>query len=257
MKGRILGVCILLLCGIARFPLESAMTRQRQSSHFNGFTQNAHLRQQVGQSGMVAILGGMRSSVADLLWIRAHMAWSNVEWGRMKYLFDGVTTLQPRSVMFWDISSWHMAYNASVYCAEDQTQPPDVRVVNQQQYFRVGEDYLLRGIEANPDSWELYSSLGTLYRDKLHDPCKAAAAFAEAAKRPDHLAYVERFAAYMLADCPDHQQEAYEQLLAFYNLGEQEWLPTLLKKLQVLERKLAIPPERRVPIPPKFRLPPE
>jgi hypothetical protein len=41
----------------------------------------------------------------------------------MKVLFDAVTALQPRNMTFWDMSAWHMAYNASVAALNDESQP--------------------------------------------------------------------------------------------------------------------------------------
>jgi hypothetical protein len=124
-------------------------------------------------------------------------------------------------------------------------------------YWKLGEDYLLRGIENNPDSWLLYERLGGLYKDKYKDLCKAAEAYSEGAKRPGALTFIRRFGAAFLADCPGREQEAYEQMLALYKEGEKEWLPLLLDKLQRVERKLGIPKDQRVYIPPKYRLPPE
>ena len=253
MKGRIVGVLVLLVWGIVKLPIETGMTRARNADRFHGFAQTASLREQAGQAGVIAVFGGLRSTVADLLWIRAHIAWQSVEWGRMKYLFDVVTALQPQRVNFWDMAAWHMAWNASVAAERDETVPEFQRLKNKEDYHKLGEDFLLRGISANPDSWELYDRLGGLYRDKFRDHYKAHLAYKEAALRPDRLEYVDRFAVYELADSPGHEKEAYEQLLALYNRGKQEWLPTLLKKLQLMEIKLGVPPEQRVYIPPESR----
>jgi hypothetical protein len=43
------------------------------------------------------------------------------------------------------------------------------------------------------------------------------------------------------------EREAYDQLRALYDSGEQERLPTLIRRLKELEIKLDIPPERRLP----------
>jgi hypothetical protein len=59
-----------------------------------------------------------------------------------------------------------------------------------------------------------------------------------------------RFAAYMLADCPGHEREAYERLLKYYQMGEDERLPTLLTKLAELQEKLSVPPDQRIYTPP-------
>ena len=73
--------------------------------------------------GFLAALSGFRAVVADLLWIQAHTAWENTDWGRMKLLFDTVTTLQPRAIVFWEGAAWHMAWNASVAALENRSEP--------------------------------------------------------------------------------------------------------------------------------------
>lgn len=256
MKGRVLGILVLLVWGVVKAPFEAGLTAKMQDARLGGFVPSASLRQQSGQAGFLAALGGLRAAVADLLWIRAHIAWQDVQYGRVKLLFDTCLAMQPRRVQFWDTGAWHMAWNGAAHMQntiQDQTE----RRAKMMEFFRIGEDYLLRGIESNPDSWELYDRLGYLYRDKFKDPMKASLAYDEASKRPKHFDYTRRFAAYELSKVPGKEREAYERLLALYREGEQEWLDTLLKRLQIMERKLQIPLDQRVPIPPKYRLPPE
>lgn len=258
MKGRLLGIAVLVAWGLIKTPIEIRMTEEREQERFGGFKLTANLREQAGQAGFVAVLGGLRAPVADMLWIKAHNAWGDVQYGRMKLLFDVCTSLQPRRENFWDMAAWHMAWNGSVNVERDPLfRTDEERQKEVEKYWKLGEDYLRHGIENNPDSWLLWERLAGLYWQKMKDHCKAAQAYAEAAKRPGHLPYVRRLAAIYLADCPGHEREAYEKLLGLYHEGQQEWLPTLLQKLQLLERKLGIPKEQRVDIPPKDRLPPE
>lgn len=261
MKGKILGICVIVVWGVIKSPLEFRHAAALQEKRLGGYKPTASLRQQAGQAGFIAALGGLRAAVADLLWIRAHTAWQDVQYGRMKLLFDVCTALQPRRELFWDIASWHMAWNGSAY-VENRRNDADTGVTSDEDrrrrmrdFYRIGEDYLLQGIQNMPDSWVLYDRLGTIYRDKFKDPCRAAVAFEEASKRPGRLDYVRRFAVYMLAECPGREQEAYEKLLALYHESEREWLPGLLVRLQELEIKLGIPKEKRVYIPPEDRLP--
>lgn len=259
MKGRILGIIVLLIWGTVKLPIETRMAAEQKANRFGGFKLTATLRQQAGQAGFLATLGGLRAAVADLLWIRAHVAWQSTQWGKMKLLFDVCTSLQPRRGMYWDNAAWHMAWNASVYAMNDKEHVPEQveRYRNQQNYFKLGEDYALRGIENNPDNWELYLRLGLIYKDKFKDLAKAAVAYEEAAKRPGRLDYVRREASYLVADIPGREEEAYKKLRELYDMGEHEWLPTLLKKIQLLERKLKIPQTERVYIPTEDRLPPD
>lgn len=259
VKGRILGFVVLLIWGMVKLPIETSIAAEQKANHFGGFKLTSNLRQQAGQAGFLATLGGLRAAVADLLWIRAHVAWQSTQYGKMKLLFDVCTALQPRRGMYWDNAAWHMAWNASVYAANDVEHVPEPieRRRNQENYFKLGEDYALRGIENNPDNWELYLRLGLIYKDKFKDLTKAALAYEEAAKRPGRLDYVRREACYLIADIPGREEEAYKKLRELYDTGENEWLPTLLKKIQLLERKLKIPQTQRVYIPARDRLQPD
>ncbi|HYR58122.1 MAG TPA: hypothetical protein VEO95_05815, partial [Chthoniobacteraceae bacterium] len=221
------------------------------AAFFRGAKLDLSLRERVGQMGFLAALSGFRALVADALWIHANMAWERTEWGTMKLDFDTVTTLQPRCVLFWEMAAWHMSANASVAALENRKQPREaLRIKAQREYWKLGEDYLRRGIANNPESPKLHVALGNLYADRIGDHCKAAAEYAEAAKLPKAPVYVHRFAAYQLAQCPGHEREAYELLLSYYKLGEDERLPTLLKWLGYLQEKLNVPPEQKVYIPP-------
>src|SRR5947208_5810070 len=99
--------------------------------------------------------------------MQAHVAWEETAWGRVLLLFRQATTLQPRSILFWDMAAWHMAWNASAAALRDQKQPRQaLRVKAQREYFSIGRDLLERGIRNNPDKPQLYESLARLYQDK-------------------------------------------------------------------------------------------
>jgi len=241
---------ILLLFGAVRLPIEVRLNQEYRAGFFHGAKLNLSLRQQIGQVGFLAALGGFRALVADGLWIQAHMDWTRTEWGKMLFLFNNVTALQPRNVMFWDTAAWHMAWNASVAAFNDPNEPHlALRLKRQHEYFMIGKDLLERGIQNNPDHYKLYESLGNLLRDKLKDHCAAAVQFANASKFHDSPGYEVRFAAYELSQCPGHEREAYTELLRLYRVGEKEWLPTLLSRLKYLQEHLNIPPSQRVNIP--------
>lgn len=247
MNRLVTAIAALLVFGAAKLPLERTLMKEHRAAHFHSAELNLDLREQIGQGGFIAALSGFRSFVADMLFIRSHIAWENTEWGRMKLLFDASTSLQPRATMFWESAAWHMAYNASVAALEDPNQPREaLRIKAQREYFKLGEQYLLRGTKFNPDRAVLFDRLGLLYQDKFKDPCKAAWAYGEAEKRPDAMPYVRRLAVYNLARCPGHEREAYEKLKELFNRGPDERLPTLLKRIDELQDKLNIPAAERI-----------
>jgi hypothetical protein len=241
-------IAIVFGFGAIRLPMEHNLLAQHRQSHFGAVEFNLGLREQIGQLGFIAALSGFRSIVADVLFIQAHVAWEQTQWARVLFLLRQVTTLQPRSVLFWDMAAWHMAWNASVAAMNDRAQPRlALRLKAQREYFDLGKDFLERGIRNNPEKPQLYESLARLYKEKYNDHAHASEFFAEAAAVPGAPSYDKRFAAYELSYCEGREQEAYQALRRLYDMGEKERLPTLITRLKFLEDKLQIPPEKRIP----------
>jgi len=247
---RFTAVLLLAVAGAALLPLQISLDRAAKAAHFRKTNLDLDLRERVGQMGFLAALSGFRSPLASFLWIEAHTAWERTEWGRMAGLFDTVTTLQPRSILYWDMAAWHMAWNASIAALNDDKQPSEaLRIRAQRQYFDLGKAILERGIRNNPDRYNLYLQLGVLLRDKFEDHCGAADAFLKAAEFPDAPAYTKRFAGYEMAKCAGREHEAYELLRSLYLKGESHRLPTLINLLRTMEKDLDIPEAERVKSP--------
>jgi len=238
---------VLLVFGAVRLPVERSLEDARREAHLQTATLNLELRDRIGQLAFAAALSGFRSLVAAFLWIEAHTAWEETAWGRMAGLFQSVTALQPRSLIYWDLASWHMAWNASVAALENPREPSEfLRRRAEREYHELGRDFLERGIANNPDHHLLHERLGIMLRDKFADHCGAAEAFAAAAARPGAPAYVKRLAAYELAACAGREADAYQRLRELYLLGEEERLPRVLSLLHELEIELGIPPADRL-----------
>lgn len=250
MRRILLVLLIVLAFGAAKLPAERALTAANRRLHLRAVELGLDLREQIGQLGFVAALSGFRSLVADVLFIQAHVAWERTEWGQVLFLFQQVTTLQPRAVLFWDMAAWHMAWNASAAALRDPAQPRiALRVKAQREFIALGRDFLERGIRNNPDRSQLYEALGRLYRDKYNNHERASEYFEKAAELPGAPSYAKRFAAYELSYCEGREREAYEQLYQLYLAGERERLPTLITRLKFLEKKLDIPLNQRIPEP--------
>ena len=236
------------LFGAAKLPAEHSISAVHRRLQVRTVAFDLGLREQIGQLGFIAALSGFRSLIADALFIQAHVAWERTEWGRVLFLFRQVTTLQPRAILFWDMAAWHMAWNASTAAVNDSAQPRlALRIKAQREYFQLGKDFLERGIKNNPDRPQLYEAMARLYRDKYCDHELAAEFFGKAASLPGAPSYAKRFAAYELSQCQGHEREAYERLSVLYAAGDNERLPTLIRRLKDLEIKLDIPAEQRIP----------
>jgi len=244
----LLVLVILIMVGAIKLPVERDLAVIHRQEHFRGVEFNLDLREKLGQLGFIAALSGFRAIVADGLFIQAHVAWERTEWSRVLLLFRHVTTLQPRSILFWDMAAWHMAWNASVAAMNDRAQPRlALRVKAQRQYFALGKDFLERGIKNNPDRPQLYETLARLYKEKYKDHERASEFFAKAAALPGAPRYEKRFSTYELSYCEGREREAYERLRKIYDEGEKERLPTLITRLKFLENKLGIPQDQRIP----------
>lgn len=247
MLRPLLALLFLAVVGLARLPVETALNAEQRAAGFHSARLGMDLRARLGQTGFMAALSGCRAVVADLLCIQAHAAWERVEWGRMNWLFETATSLQPKALFIWEMAAWHMGYNASRAAREDARWTRESqRQRAERQYLLIARGYLERGIAANPTEPKLYELLGSLERDKFHDPLAASLAYAAGAAQPGARSYLKRFAAYALAQVPGREVEAHARLRALYDLGTQEHLPTLLKELRRLEEKLGLPAEQRI-----------
>jgi hypothetical protein len=239
-------VVILALIAVIFLPtklnLESDLARQCVATG----PLNIDVRERIGQTAFIAVLGGFRSVIADLLFIDAHAAWERTDWTHLLLRLRQATELQPQAIMFWDIAGWHMAWNASIAAENDESKPPTERKRSSREYIELGRDFLNRGIAFNPNKPQLYEALARLQRDRLHDHAGAAENFYNASQLPGCAAYDERFSAYELSACEGREREAYERLRALYLRGERERLPALIGHLKKLEEKLNIPIDRRV-----------
>lgn len=243
----------LIVFGLIRLPLERSLAAGQSEAFLRSSPLNLGVRDQLGQMSYAAALSGFRSLVAAFLWIEAHTAWEQTAWGRMAGLFRTVTTLQPRSLVYWDLSSWHMAWNAAIAARNNPEEPSEfLRRRAEREYQMLGKEFLEQGIANNPGRYLLHERLGMLLRDKFNDHAGAAAAFGQAASMEGAPAYVERLAAYELAAVEGKEREAYEKLREIHDRGAEERKPRVLALLHELEEKLEIPAaERRVPLPPE------
>jgi hypothetical protein len=241
----------LFVSGAIKLPIERDLHAQNRSAlgeHWRGVALGLDLREQLGQIGFVAVLGGFRSVIADVFFIEANVAWERAEWGRVLLFLRQATTLQPRAVLFWDMAAWHMGWNASVAALNDRSPSRlALRIKAQREYLALAKDFLERGIRNNPEQPQLYETLARLYRDKYHDHERASEFFAKASALSGAMSYDRRFSAYELSYVEGREREAHERLRLLYDAGKNERLPTLIGRLKFLEDKLDISRDQRIP----------
>ncbi len=247
MRIQLLGFVAVLLLGVVRFPFEHVLHKRLQGAGFQQVNLDLEMRDQLGQSAFIAAFSGFRALVGAFFWIEAYDAWTRTDWGRMNFLMNSTVSLQPRSVTYWTIAAWHMAWNAGVAAREDKSVAREsLRIRAEREYWDIGESYYVRGLKANPDSWEMHQQYAFFLEQKRKDHCAAAEYYAKAAEFAEAPGYVARMAAIQLAQCPGREREAYEKLRALYLASEGNRLPTLLRLLREFENRLEIPPDLRL-----------
>jgi len=191
---------LLLVWGGIKVPWEKKMTESQRSTMygFSGPTAVA-IREKVGQGLALAMLGGFRGLAANALMLEAHVAWEDQQWVRVRSALELATMLQPRVAVFWDMASWHLAWNAAVSAEQYSGEPNETRRrMEARRWVEAGRDLLERGTKAVPEKALLFQRLGDLYWQRMGDYNSAARCYREALTKGDAPPYLERFVGYAL-----------------------------------------------------------
>lgn len=251
-KPILLALVIIVITGVVRLPLEAGLERELTDRRFREGTPGLDLREQLGQMGFVAAFGGFRSLVASMLDMLAFISFGDNEWGEVDSRYSLICRLQPRMAKYWELASWHMAYNAVAYYQHPKPETEQIRKAVKDQliagYIEKGKSYLEQGLVFIPENEKFHIELAEIYRKRDPAPPKAAQHYLEAfklGKRPN----LERAYAYELVKCsePHRWRKAYDILKRHYDLGDDSRTASVIRDLKVLERRLHIPIILRIP----------
>jgi tetratricopeptide (TPR) repeat protein len=142
---------------------------------------------------------GYSGLLANIYWTRAvqyfggkHQAGAE-EYKALAPLLDITVTLDPHLIAAYQFGSIFLA------------QPPPDGAGD----VEAAVNLIKRGIQANPDYWRLYYSLGYLESQERHDFRAAAQAFEEGAQRPGAHEWMKTMAAFMHAKAGDTSTARY------------------------------------------------
>lgn len=240
---------------IAKLPMERALASEQARLRYGGAHVSQDMRDLVGQGTAMALLSGFRGVVADYLWIVAHTHWERREWFRMHRLMEMVCLLQPRSILFWDMSSWHMAWNIAHDARHDPEEPRlSKRLWAERKWIEAGRDLLKRGIENNPDRYDLWARMAWLLDQRVDDHAASAEYWRKAASFPQAPDFARRQVGYQL-EAAGRFREAYDYWKQLWAAYPEKTAPTMLwdriaDRIQRLEERLKIPADQRVATPP-------
>ncbi|MCS7048738.1 MAG: hypothetical protein NZ483_05540 [Verrucomicrobiae bacterium] len=239
--------CLVALVIIIR-PLENRISAHRAELQRGGLQITADIRERIGQGMAIGLLAGFRGVVADFLWINNHGYWERYEWIRMYRNMELCTTLQPRAITFWDIGSWHMAWNISYAASIDPANRTRTEALKRErEWIEAGRAFLEEGTKHNADRWELFHALGMLHWQKRKDQCAARDAFRQAAAFPNAPSYTLRMYVRRVEMC-DGPEAAYRLWKEYWRNGNPEprndgidLRGAIARELRRLEEQLDIP----------------
>jgi hypothetical protein len=252
---RALLVAVLLgLWAPAKIAWEQQIAHEQDFLRYRGTPMTRQLRDQLSQGLTIGVLSGMRSVVADLLWLESTTEWMNQNWFEMSKVINLCTALQPRAPLFWEMGGWQLAWNASIFSGDNPLEPnPLKRLKASRFWLNQGRDVYQRGLENNPTNWRLWSGMALLYQQRLKDPRTAAYYYEKANEQPNAPNYLERFPAIMYHLAGD-DQASYAAWTALWNrlTPAQRLEPqhqagkANAARIRQMEDKLSIPPEKRI-----------
>ena len=253
MRGKLIAVGLLLALAAVMMPLESRIHAQRAELKFGGSGMTMAMRDRVGQEMAIGLLAGFRGVVADFLWIDNHGYFERREWLRMYRNMELCTTLQPQSVTFWDVGSWHMGWNiayASRIDPANHTQAEGIK--REREWQDKAKEFLTQGLVCIPHRWELYFAMADLYWRKFKTPCQARDYFQRAAQFKEAPSYCLRMYVRRVEDC-DGPRAAYDVWRKRWHDGNPEpssdgidMKNVMRRELHRLEELLDIPASQRL-----------
>lgn len=243
-------LAVLICAGALKQPFEESLQASSRRLNLRGKALSLELRSKLGQNLAVALLSGFRGVVADFVWIRAHHFWEDQVWFKMKEGIELAVVLQPHSIPFWDLGSWHMAWNASHAEGNNPTYSSDAyRLRMKEAWIQAGNDFLKEGIRNNPDSYDLHFKMGWLLYQRLNNPLAAAAEFEKAAAYENAPLYIGRMIGHMFERAKQPRM-AYECWKKLWMQDHQKTPDQLWHKIEEwgaeAEDELKIPHEERV-----------
>lgn len=207
----------------------------------------------VGQGLLLGILGGGRTVIADITWLRSYVLWERHERAACEALMRAACALDPHARFFWenagniigyDMAHWEIRRRGGYVKVPQEIQDHLIR-----SYGRRGLDLLDEGLKHTRSKVALYMCAGQMAEMKLKDKLLSADYYMKAAEDPSAPWFAARFAAFNLWDAGERRRA--------YDWYRRQWLERLskesdrspddLEKLREMERSLNVPLTLRIP----------
>ena len=245
------GLALLLVVGAGAFS-EISWRSVRPSIPEIG---RKELEPTLGQGVLLGILGGLRTVVADLTWIRSYVLWERKDRPGCEALMRAACALDPHSRYFWENTGYAIGFDMAHWEIRRRGGYAKVPAETQQrifqQYARRGIDVLDEGIGRSKSPAPLLLCAAQLAETKLKDHALSVRYYQEAAESHDAPWFAARICAIIMWD-DGRKTEAYRWFRKYWTermLPKDDGFPDDLRQLRAMEADLRLKPEERIPRP--------
>ncbi len=212
------------------------------------------LEPSAGQGVLLGVLGGLRTVVADVSWLRSYVLWERKEEAGCEALMRLACALDPHSRYFWEQTGYALGLDMANWEIRRRggyaRLPKEIQEHLFTSYASKGIAVVEEGAKVSRSRAPFLIIAGQLAEMKLRDFRLAASYYRAAAEAEDAPWYAARFAARTAWEAGDRTQ-AYEwyrdQWLTTLRVRHDDRAPDDLAELRMMEDALLIPPMRRIP----------
>lgn len=175
-----------IFCGALFGPLADGASRATQPEGFS-FREVSSL-EAAGEGVLTASLGGLRTLVADVFWLRAYVMWENRDRASCNAYARAACALAPETVYFRkEYANW-LAFDFPTWTVRrlgGRNMPRSEQELILRRDAKSALDWLDAEIKRSPDESNYPLVAGNIAGRRLKDPARAAAYYRKAAETPD------------------------------------------------------------------------
>lgn len=247
-RGRLWIVCLLVLfvAGLVFSPLQNRVWPAVKATQPE--LNLAQVEGALGQGVVIGILGGFRTLLADIVFLRANYFWERKDRAATEALVNLTTAIDPRPMFFWQNGSRIVAYDIPIWRIREAG---DFEKISDEEADRIYAEQAERGMavmrragQYHPQDYRVPLEIAQIYNNKLKDEAKAAEYYLKAWQMPGAPYYTARIYAELLRRI-DRKQEAYTFLRNLYDQAVADNDPrassqVILERIRDLEKELNI-----------------
>ncbi len=241
--------CACLLVAVGRLAEESWRSVRPNIPEIG----RKELEPTLGQGVLLGILGGLRTVVADLTWIRSYVMWERKDRAACETLMRAACALDPHSRYFWENTGYVVGYDLAHWEIRRRGGYDRVPKETQERLFRSfalkGIEVLEEGLGRTKSPTALLLCAAQLAELKVKDHALSSRYYVRAAEAPDSPWYAARIAAQVIWE-DGRRAEAYRWFRNYWLTRmrpKEDGFPDDLRQLRTMEEVLRMRPEERIP----------